>query len=186
MSKHDFYKHVVAGTKSEKGFAMIPQDCAAELLKDGLVEVNPEAVDANGNIAARALNTAIEVHPEILVKETKQHRTFDIATGIVPAAIVRPPLPAREELYPFSKLEVGQSFYLAGEMKKYISTVTAANRRFAVPDVEGKMKTNRKGEIVPVLVPTRKFVLRGVTAGQTYEGSTFVEPAYGTRIFRIA
>lgn len=183
MNKHTAYKQVVAGTKSEAGYAFISEDHAKALAADGLVEVNPEMRDAVGNIATRALDTSIEVHPDEAAMKVKP--TFEIVGGLAPAAIVRPPLPAREEIYPFSKLEIGQSFYLPGEMKKYVSTVTAANRRFKVPSPDGATKTNRKGETVPVLLDTRKFVLRSVTEGHKYDNG-FVEPASGSRVFRIA
>jgi hypothetical protein len=75
-------------------------------------------------------------------------------------------------IYPFDKLEIGESFFVAKDSKKLASTVSSAAQRFATPDPEGKMRINRKGSIVPVMVESRKFSVRSV------EG--------GSRIWRIA
>ena len=71
-------------------------------------------------------------------------------------------------VYPFDQLEVGQSFFVANSeskpnaAKSLASTVSSATARYAVPAEDGSTKTNKKSEVVPVLVETRKFVVRSV------------------------
>ena len=72
------------------------------------------------------------------------------------------------KVYPFDQLEVGQSFFVANDeskpnaAKSLASTVSGATARYAVPAEDGATKTNKKGEVVPVMVETRKFVVRSV------------------------
>ena len=74
-------------------------------------------------------------------------------------------------LYPFDDLEVGQSFFVANSedkpnaAKSLASTVSSATARYAVPSEDGATKTNKKGKTVPVMVETRKFVVRSVEGG---------------------
>ena len=71
-------------------------------------------------------------------------------------------------VYPFDQLEVGQSFFVANSedkpnaAKSLASTVSSATARYAVASEDGATKTNKKGETVPVMVKTRKFVVRRV------------------------
>ena len=72
------------------------------------------------------------------------------------------------KVYPFGQLEVGQSFFVANSeskpnaAKSLASSVCSATARYAVPAEDGSTKTNKKGEVVPVMVETRKFVVRRV------------------------
>ncbi len=71
-------------------------------------------------------------------------------------------------VYPFDQLAVGQSFFVANDeskpnaAKSLASTVCCATARYAVASEDGATKTNKKGEVVPVMVETRKFVVRRV------------------------
>ena len=71
-------------------------------------------------------------------------------------------------MYPFGQLAVGQSFFVPNSedkpnaAKSLASTVSSATARYAVPAEDGSTKTNKKGEVVPVMVETRKFVVRSV------------------------
>jgi len=72
------------------------------------------------------------------------------------------------EVYPFDEMGVGQSFFVAASAdkpnpaKSLASTVSSATARYAVPAEDGSTKTNKKGETVPLMVETRKFVVRSV------------------------
>lgn len=78
----------------------------------------------------------------------------------------------RTESYPFSALENGQSFFVPATeakpdpAKSLASTVSGANRRFS--EVTEEMRTNRRGNSVPVTVQTRKFELRKVPDGAAW------------------
>lgn len=72
------------------------------------------------------------------------------------------------DVYPFKVLAVGQSFFVPNSeskpnaAKSLASTVCSATARYAVPAEDGSTKTNKKGEVVPVMVKTRMFVVRRV------------------------
>lgn len=185
---------VVAATKGEKGFAMIHKDHAKELADAGHVEVNTQIVDGD-SIAVRATASLLASAPAdgsapaAVTDAVTTQPTFELLSGIPLPAIKRGGI--REEQYPFSKMEVGQSFFVpcTAEYPKpwdsFASTVSSATRRFSVTDPSGKTRTSRKGATVEVLVPTKKFTLRQVRQGDTYAGTSFVEPANGARVFRI-
>lgn len=71
-------------------------------------------------------------------------------------------------VYPFDTMEVGHSFFVAADeskpnpAKSLASTVSSATARYAVPSEDGATKTNKAGEVVPVMVKTRKFFVRSV------------------------
>jgi hypothetical protein len=177
---------IVSDTKSEKGYSLVHPDDVKELVDAGHIEVNPNIKDASGKIAARA--TAKLLESAGAAQGSATVTSFELESGI--------PLPRaakggrRDEQYPFSKMEVGQSFFVPVTEKypkpweTFGSTVSSATRRFANPHATETRK-NRKGEEVPVLVTTKKFTLRQVTAGQKYANG-FVEKAGGARVYRIA
>lgn len=66
--------------------------------------------------------------------------------------------------YPFDKLEIGQSFFVKdGEAKKLNSLVAAYNAKYS--EATSETKKNRKGEDVPKMKQTRKFISRTVEGG---------------------
>lgn len=175
---------------STTGILVKPAD-VADLITAGLVEVNTAvAPDANGMIPARATaKLAGELGTAAPAPVAKATFTIDATVPFIPG--VRGGL--KEEVYPFSKLEVGQSFVVPVSedkptpekvVEKFGSTVSSATRRFS--EKTGETKVNKKGVTVDVLKATRKFTLRPITAGQTYPNSTFVESVSGARVFRVA
>jgi len=175
---------IVSDTKGPNGYSLVHPDDVKELVEAGHIEVNHAIKDASGKIAARAT-------PALLASAGAAPVTavvFELESGI--------PLPPaqkggrREEQYPFSKMEVGQSFFVPVTEKypkpweTFGSTVSSATRRFANPHATETRK-NRKGDMVPVLVATKKFTLRQVTKGQKYANG-FEEKADGARVYRIA
>ena len=153
------------------------------LVEAGLVEINPAMVNEAGEIATRATqagiespdsgaivvdNATTEANSETAAtgKNEKAKTMFQIENGV--------PVPAISgrgrgcNVYPFKVLEVGQSFFVANSeskpnaAKSLASTVCSATARYAVPAEDGSTKTNKKGEVVPVMVETRKFVVRRV------------------------
>lgn len=96
----------------------------------------------------------------------------------------------KPEAYPFSKLNVGDSFLIPVSdqtpepWNSLTSTVSSANRRYSKDDPSGAVKKNRDGKMVPKLVYERKFKLKRVAKGDTYKNGR-VEAASGARIFRI-
>lgn len=85
----------------------------------------------------------------------------------IPIPVVK--LGRKSESYPFGKMEIGDSFFVSDTVdrpnvaKSMASTVASAMARFAVPAVPAETRRNRKGRQVPVMVKTKKFMIRKVT-----------------------
>lgn len=161
-----------------------PLDSVKEHVKNGFAEVNEEIVDENGNVAVRATAAGIaEVSSKNAAASTAKPVVvsgFEIESDVpVPTGSGRGR--TKTELYPFDKLEIGQSFFVANSEEKpdiaksLASTVSGATARYAV-EVPGKFKLNRKGEEVPATEATRKFIVRAASK----------DGVDGARVFRIA
>jgi hypothetical protein len=176
---------------------LVKQADANELVKLGFAEINTAvAADAEGKVPTRATAKLMaegqtSAEPAAAAVTAPAKLSFDILSNI--PVIDGQRGGSREEVYPFSQLAVGQSFLVPaneGETPKQVverfsSTVSSATRRYSEPSAT-QTRTNKKGEVVPVNVPTRKFTLRPVTKGQTYPGVDFIEPADGARVYRTA
>ena len=153
------------------------------LVEAGLVEINPAMVNEAGEIATRATQAGIESLDSgaIVVDNATSEANSAIAeTGKTEKVKTMfqvendVPVPAISgrgrggNVYPFNQLEVGQSFFVPNSeskpnaAKSLASTVSSATARYAVASEDGATKTNKKGETVPVMVETRKFVVRSV------------------------
>lgn len=180
---------IVTDTKGAQGYSLVNPEDVKELVDAGHIEVNPNIKDASGKIAARATEKLLAEHgANAGATEAAVESAF-----VLEDAIPLPPAAKggrRDEQYPFSKMAVGQSFFVPVSEKypkpweTFGSTVSSATRRFAT-EHPTETRTNRKGVAVPVLVTTRKFTLRQVTKGQTYSNG-FVEKADGARVYREA
>lgn len=153
------------------------------LVEAGLVEINPAMVNEAGEIATRATQKGIEsLDGGAIVADnaTTEANSETAETGKtekvksmfkIEESIPVPAISGRGRggnVYPFNQLEVGQSFFVPNSeskpnaAKSLASTVSSATARYAVPAEDGSTKTNKKGEVVPVMVETRKFVVRSV------------------------
>lgn len=188
---------IVADTKSAQGYSLVNPEYVKELIVQGHIEVNPNITGTDGKIAARATeallasNAAGSVATEATAPS--QPAVYTLMGGIPIAPSKRGG--KKTEEYPFSKMEVNQSFVVPATASypepwnTFASTVSSATRRFSTiaknEDGTNKTKPNRKGEQVNELVPTKKFTLRKVEAGQKYPNG-FEETVTGARVFRIA
>lgn len=153
------------------------------LVEQGLVEINPAMVNEAGEIATRATQAGIESLDSgaiVVDNATSEANSETAETGKTEKVKTmfriedNVPVPAISgrgrggNVYPFEVLAVGQSFFVANSeskpnaAKSLASTVSSATARYAVPAEDGSTKTNKKGETVPVMVETRKFVVRSV------------------------
>ena len=158
------------------------------LVEAGLVEINPAMVNEAGEIATRATQAGIEAlgNGETIgnnaTSEATSETSSTAATGktekvktmfLIKNDVPIPAISGRGRgrggnVYPFEVLAVGQSFFVPNSeskpnaAKSLASTVCSATARYAVPAEDGSTKTNKKGEVVPVMVETRKFVVRRV------------------------
>lgn len=190
MKKNDLIKLKAALVAAGVNGMLVKSTDAQELVTAGLAEVNTAAgIDANGLVPTRATQALLGETATAPVAAAKPK--FVIMSGIVPVAGVRGGV--REEVYPFSQLEVGQSFVVpvnAGEtsvdvVKRFSSTVSSATRRYATASTTD-FRTNKKGESIAKNVPTRKFTLRPVNAGDSTVVPGYLEPESGARVFRTA
>ena len=161
----------------------VPESVYAPLVEAGLVEINPAMVNEAGEIATRATQAGIESLDSgaIVVDNANTEANSDTAdTGKtekvksmfkIENEVPVPAISGRGRggnVYPFNQLAVGQSFFVPNSeskpnaAKSLASTVSSATARYAVPAEDGLSKTNKKGEVVPVMVETRKFVVRSV------------------------
>ena len=161
-----------------EGFLYLKRSDFGSSLNEGLVEINEEMKEGN-KIACRITHAGIEWlnsfdTPEIVPEQTKAEEkakskkvnkmSFEILSAPIPSAKTRGRKSGNSSKYPFENLEVGQFFFVPATEEKpepwksMASIVSDANRRNAVEG--GTTKINRKGDEVPVLVYTKKFVLR--------------------------
>ena len=164
----------------------VPESVFAPLVEAGLVEINTAMTNEAGEVATRATQKGIDslqpngdntseaseasANSETAATETgktqKVKIMFQIENDVpVPAISGRG---SGGNMYPFEVMAVGQSFFVPNSeskpnaAKSLASTVSSATARYAVPAEDGSTKTNKKGEVVPVMVETRKFVVRSV------------------------
>lgn len=158
----------------------------SSLLEAGLVEINPAMTNEAGEIATRATQKGIEsldtgngngdnAHAEATSETAATGKTEKVKTMFqIEDNVPVPAISGRGrggETYPFEQLAVGQSFFVANSeskpnaAKSLASTVSSATARYAVPSADGATKINKKGETVPVMVETRKFIVRSVEGG---------------------
>ena len=165
----------------------VPESVYAPLVEAGLVEINPSMTDDNGNVATRATQAGIEslgngvtIGNNATSEATSEATSATAETGKtekvktmfkIEDSIPVPTISGRGRggnVYPFDELAVGQSFFVPNSedkpnaAKSLASTVSSATARYAVASEDGATKTNKKGEVVPVMVETRKFVVRSV------------------------
>src|ERR1044072_4568348 len=150
-------------------FVYTAAESHAEALAAGLVEVNESMTNEAGEIATRATEKGIASMSQNEQKSAPAAKqTFQIEDGIELAPVVGRGRGA--ETYPFDQLKVGQSFFVPNTPEKpnvaksLASTVSSGSRRYAT-ESEGETRVDRKGNTVPKLEYSRKFVVRAVEGG---------------------
>jgi hypothetical protein len=148
---------VLAGENGGKAH----QDVFADLANAGLVEVaNYDESTGLADVRATAAGKA--------QYEASLPPVFEIESGVEIPKISGRGRSSQSSKYPFDRLEIGQSFFVANsaEMpeaaKSMNSTTSTANRRYSEV-IEGEFETNKKGEAVPKRRQLRKFICREYT-----------------------
>lgn len=165
---------VIAATNAGS-FVYTSREAHASALEDGLVEVNESMTNEAGELATRAttkgiesMNAAQNTQQAAPASTPAAKPSFQIEDGIALA-----PVTGRGrggETYPFDLLQVGQSFFVPNSddkpnvAKSLASTVSSATRRYA-EEIPGETRVDRKGNTVPAIKETRKFVVRAVEGG---------------------
>lgn len=167
---------VEATLDQSKGFVYTSAAIHTPLIEAGLVEVNPTMSNEAGELATRATEKGIATVSKNDTQETAAVAAAATAPAakssgfVIEANIPVPSISGRGRTgttYPFDKMDVGQSFFVANDeskpnaAKSLASTVSSATARYAEV-VPGEFKTNKKGEQVPVTRETRKFIVRSV------------------------
>ena len=164
----------------------VPESVFAPLVEAGLVEINTAMTNEAGEVATRATQKGIdslqpngdnnseasEASANSETAATETGKTQKVKTMFkIEDSIPVPTISGRGRggnVYPFDELAVGQSFFVPNSedkpnaAKSLASTVSSATARYAVPSEDGATKTNKAGEVVPIMVETRKFVVRSV------------------------
>jgi hypothetical protein len=162
--------------KAPSGFDYLKPGEYKNLEKQGLVEVNLGMADESGAHACRLTDAGKEYMKSLNGTEGATASTERKHAMAQSFTILSAPLPqtkrkggaGRPSKYPFDALEVGQFFFVPASAdqpepaKTLGSVVTSANRRNAIV-VPGEFKKNRKGEDIPKLAYTKKFVIRPYT-----------------------
>lgn len=178
-TKLEILTSIGTAQQSDPFYLMVSEASVKTYVKQGLVEVNRDITDEDFKVAARLTAAGIEYVnnnnnlPEISTtsitptaqKEPTVSNTFEIVSNVpVPVSKRGAGLCGRKCKYPFDALEVGQMFFVPASdaqpepWKGMVGVVSGANKRYATAG--NSTKINRKGEEVPTLVYTRRFVLR--------------------------
>lgn len=168
----EMMKVILAASAVEPFYCFVPNnDDLDALVMSGMVEVNEEVRDPEdeNRIAARATEKGkafMHTPPEVVKKPTpisdfaamtgetlettEEQQPLKSAANFVIADMV--PLPetngkrkGKASVYPFAKLEIGQSFFIPGQdaATKHAPTVNSANARYAVDDPSGALSEHR-------------------------------------------
>lgn len=164
---NEVLKQVVEKTL-EGGFAFTPKDVHDYLIEKGFVEINPEITNEAGEVATRATETGIAKVP----KEEKLMSDQNFVIESIPVVKTRR-ASGKASIYPFDKLEVGQSFFVPASAEKpepwksMQSTVATATRRYAEPVVD------KDGN------PVMRKIVRGPNEGSE------IQETKNTRLFAL-
>ena len=145
-----------------------------------------DGVDGDTIGENHAANLAAETDARLAQNKIAERPSFAIAANIEMPITTR--TSARQSLYPFDDLEVGQSFFVPATedkpnpAKSLASTVTSANDRYA-EEIEGEFEV-RGGKEVPKKHYHRRFAVRpvenGAPWGPEHEGKA------GAGVWRVA
>ena len=133
----------------------------------GLIAVEHDAPALEDKLAVKLTDEGLKYLIDNKPIPTDNATDYQIESGFEIPPVKRKPN-SKSEKYPFSAMEVDQSFHVPVSEKcpnpgKSLQTaVSAATTRYKVEDPEGGNTKNRKGEKIPLLIKTREFSLRTV------------------------
>lgn len=200
------FTFIVNSTKGPAGGGYAPLADAQKVLKaePTFITINEQLKDPSGNVfisataagiaAIDGAGVAVSAPPVVPPNAVPQAGAvpsvgtskFSLEKGIGIPATKRGGM--KGETYPFSAMEVGDSFFVPATEKRpdpakaLGSTLSSAALRFATK-VVGQTRTNKKGREVPVYTFSRKFKVRPVAAVAATD-TTPAQPA-GARIWRV-
>lgn len=176
---------LTATNDNGNGFVVLNAAATKALQDSGLIEVNEGVTNDKGEVGARITDAGraqLETAPK--TEPAKVKRSFAIESDIPLVEKARAPV---GEQYPFSELQVGQSFFVAdadvssgNAFKTLNSTVSTANKRYAVDTGEVRPHRRNASKTVPVLKQERQFELRHFVQ---FEGTENEQK--GARVYRV-
>lgn len=178
----------VAAIRDPNVVALATKAELADLLQSGMVETGPQEKPGSNRFHYRATERGVaSMQPNggngpqpAQAPQAPQAASsgFQLEDNVpMPDRVAKRAGPPSK--YPFEAMQVGQSFFIPATSgkpepwKSMLSTVTAAQRRFAV---EQGTRIDRNGAVVANMVPVRRFKI-----GRVDEGGKV-----GARIWRIA
>lgn len=213
-SQKKLFKDIEKATNSAAGYMLVDRTPDLEVLYEaGQITVSKDFVEGTNQYGAKVKSADDAEEPPMTPTTDQQPNS---TTGVFSTAAKKkgpkPPETAwalgvnitagtgvpiqqakrggkKEEIYPFSKMEIGDSFLIPATEDwpepwlSFASTVSSATRRYTEKSPTETIK-NRNGQIVPKPVYVRKFALRRVTKGDKYANG-YVEPQTGARVQRI-
>ena len=164
MSKLETLESLMTASKTDLGYTFLKPAQYKPVVKDDHCQINEAIKNAEGMIACAITPSGIAFLASLDAPKPANVSTFAIKTAPIPVT-KRAGGAGRPSKYPFEKLEVGQYFFVPDTAKQpepaksLGSVVNSANHKYATV-VEGETRKNRKGEMVPKLAFTRKFIVR--------------------------
>lgn len=176
---------IITATDSDgSGFVVMTAPATKQLIDAGFIETNAEITNERGETAARVsekgrhyattgegLETGNAGEGNSTSGDTApapRRRSFAIDDNVPLVEKVRAPV---AEMYPFGKLEIGQSFFVADDevkggsaYKTLSSTVTTANKKYSEETGEFRQHRRDHAKQVAVVRQLRQFELRYFTA----------------------
>jgi hypothetical protein len=204
-SQKKLFKDIEKATNDARGYLLVDRTPDLEVLYEaGQITVSKDFVEGTNQYGAKVksaddgedtpvTNSTPPVAGEKTTKVKPTPVLFTLGANIETGTGVPIQLAKRggkkEEIYPFSKMEVGDSFLIPATEDwpepwlSFMSTVSSATRRYTEESPTETIK-NRNGQMVPKPIYKRKFALRRVTKGDKYANG-YVEPQTGARVQRI-
>jgi hypothetical protein len=211
-SQKKLFKEIEKATNDARGYLLVDRTPDLEVLYEaGQITVSKDFVEGTNQYGAKVKSADDAEEPSMTpttdqpqnpttgaaVKKTKGPKPTEIAwaLGVNITAGTGVPIQhlkrggKKEEIYPFSKMEIGDSFLIPATEDwpepwfSFASTVSSATRRYTEKSPTETIR-NRKGQTVPKPIYVRKFALRRVTKGDKYANG-YVEPQTGARVQRI-
>lgn len=191
----DLFKFIVEATNTPAGYATAPashvREIAAQYPDYLLVSGDP---DPGGNVRVSATPAGIAALGGVAAAAPVETAAsmFTIDDGFIVPPSARGV--ARTETYPFTPMQVGQSFFVPATeakpnpAKSLNSTINSTNRRFSdvFPAKKGKNPHPQAGQ--PTGIAKRKYVVRPVKAGalsNPNDPNSKRETANGARVYRV-
>lgn len=164
-SKLEILETLDTASKTELGYTFMKPSQYKKVVADGLAQINEAIKDATGMVATAITPAGHAFLAELEAKPAAAAPTqYVLKTAPIPET-KRKAGAGRPSKYPFATMTIGEYFFVPDSVKcqdpakSLTSIVASTNRRYATESAT-ETRVNRKGATVPVLIYTKKFVVR--------------------------